>query len=520
MKVYDLDQLNLSSTLLNLGVDGNVFIDVLNFKIYLKPLNDLNSIEGVSHTALFAFIKKAWKDNSFLIKEIFPIEQITSEQFEYKAGWSLGDQETIDLIRDGGFSVRDQNGLITQESPCIIILNGLENIEQIYWIQEDRDSDVVNIRKTGNINLCIPLYGHNRSSLTFDSVNKTITSTVEFNEAFKIGLYVDISNSISNNNSFKIVDISVDRLAITVQEILTDETTDCDVIIDSRKDFKTYVRTFERTYTQTSVSEIGSLKLTFKSYILPLNTNNDGKITHLDSYISSNTPYTNMTITWYDTPQIRSIDSVDYYFDIIIDGGTSPIPSKEEIYEFVQYSLRQTYDIDSGVNTHIGNKTNELLEFSGDVLITSNGVYIDNINPADLGNIIFKDIDGTSLQHPFTASGKIVFGQELIQDTDSWYKMYFTDANNNLYGTENAIIVKDKNGIDIGGLLNSASEISFTFDYDYNSQGGRIPATDASITVVCSGLNGSQPIVTTGVISRTNSNSIIINSLKELTYSQ
>ena len=46
-----------------------------------------------------------------------------------------------------------------------------------------------------------------------------------------------------------------------------------------------------------------------------------------------------MTITYYGSNQSRTIGASSYNFNVIIDGNGG---TKEQIYEFVQYKLRQS----------------------------------------------------------------------------------------------------------------------------------------------------------------------------------
>ncbi len=115
----------------------------------------------------------------------------------------------------------------------------------------------------------------------------------------------------------------------------------------------------------------------------------DLKITHTDNEIASGSttpnvaPYDGMSITW-TTGDTRTIGTSAYTFSIFIDGNDA---TAEQIYEFVQWSLRQEIDIDAGAGSVTGKTAEELLQFIGDTLktlyTTDGGVYIDNFQEAD-----------------------------------------------------------------------------------------------------------------------------------------
>jgi hypothetical protein len=228
-----------------------------------------------------------------------------------------------------------------------------------------------------------------------------------------------------------------------------------------------------------------------------------------------------MSITYYATPQSRTIGASSYDFDIIIDADVANdgnLPTAEEIYEFVQFSLRQDADIDDGSGTVNGKTASGLLQFVGDTLVTSTGVFIDDFSETDINRIEFYDTSGTKRVFPFVAAGSINFNDNLVSDSGAIYRMFFTDANGNNFGDSDAIIVQNNDDVDIAGDV-TGSQVQFTFDYDGNVQGGRTAGTDAPVTVVAIGLDKAQYVKATGTIGRTNANSISLVASLERNYS-
>ena len=211
---------------------------------------------------------------------------------------------------------------------------------------------------------------------------------------------------------------------------------------------------------------------------------------------------------WASYSGERQIGSDWYAYDIIIDADKSDdgnYPSAEEIYEFVEFSLRQNVDIDAGAGTVIGKTASSLLTFVGDTLVTSTGVFIDDFSETDINRLEFTDVSGTKRTYPFVAAGEINFNEYLVDDGGAVYRMFFTDANGNNFGDSDAIIVKNNDGDDIAGNITNSS-VQFTFDYDGNTQGGRTAGTDAAVTVVGIGLSKAAYVKATGTIGRSNAN--------------
>lgn len=295
---------------------------------------------------------------------------------------------------------------------------------------------------------------------------------------------------------------------------------------DKRGDVLTlYIRTQGQTFNQISTTEIGVNSLSYITYRFPLSEGNDLKISASDLTIGSNAPYTGMSITYYSLPQTRSIGGTDRSFGIVIDGNDA---SAEQIYEFVQYQLRQDSDIDAGTGTVNGLLADSLLEFVGDSLqglfVANNplggggGVYIDNFNSNDTNRISFQDNSNVTRTFPFVAAGSINFNDNLVNDVSAVYRMFYTTNPAGDYGTATAVTVNDNSGLPISGSV-SGSSISFDYDYDGNVQGARTAGTDADVTIVAIGSDTAQYVVATGTITRATGINFSVTSALERNFS-
>jgi len=286
---------------------------------------------------------------------------------------------------------------------------------------------------------------------------------------------------------------------------------------DRSSNIVVYNREQGQLFSSTSSTAVGEASLLApKLFSLGLPTGADLDIAADDITIAGSAPYTGMTITFFTTPQTRNIGGTNRNFGIIIDGNSG---SKQQIYEFVQWALRQAGDQDAGAGSLVGKLMPELLEFVGPTLKTKTaenyrgggtGVYIDNYSAVDTNDLVFVDNTGAERTFPFVAAGALVFNPQLVGDTDSEYFVFFTDGVNvgSEFGSDGAVKVQDNSGADITGLVSGQAEIPFDFDYDNNSQAGRTPGTDANVTAVAIGLDGAQYVVATAAITRSNANTI------------
>ena len=271
-----------------------------------------------------------------------------------------------------------------------------------------------------------------------------------------------------------------------------------------------YIRAQGKTYGSATSTSIGLTALNYIANRFPLAEASDSKIAASDATISTTAPYTGMGITYGAVT--RSIGGVSYNFDVVVDGNQG---TAEQIYEFVQYSLRQNTDIDAGAGSQIGSLADSLMGFAGEALSTTTGVYIDDFQTNDTNRLSFTDTGGTVRTFPFVAAGTISFNTNLASDSSAIYRMFFTSG----FGSASALLVDNNSGTDISGNIGGSSTISFDFDYDGNTQGGRTAGTDASVTVVAIGLDTAQYVAAEGTVTRATGQNISLVAPLERNYS-
>lgn len=269
---------------------------------------------------------------------------------------------------------------------------------------------------------------------------------------------------------------------------------------DKRSYAKAFCREYGKKYKSSVLADTGATATgAFKVNFLVSNED-DLKIQAADGSMSG-APYSGITISYYTTNQNRSIGGSNYPFRVIINGNGATL---EQIYTKVQYLLRQSGNINTSgdAGSVTGKTAADLLTFVGDTLVTSTGVFIDSIQAADSNRIEFYDQNGVKRTNPYTAAGTISFNSPLI-GAGSSYRLFFTSppGGGNDYGEAGAITVNDATGTPITGTI-SGSSVSFTYDYDGNTQGGFIAGTDRAVTLIGIRPGSGKFVVATGMLTR------------------
>ena len=276
--------------------------------------------------------------------------------------------------------------------------------------------------------------------------------------------------------------------------------------------FTVYVREQGKTFAASKNSDIGASALTYQTYRFPLSNATDLNVSTSDATISTTAPWNQVSVQYYTTDQARNIDGTSAPFRIIITDA-SGAATTQQIYEKLQYSLRQSTDIDSGSGTVIGAVADALAYFVGSTLTGATSVAIDGLNANFLNSVSLFDKNGVNRLYPFVYAGTINFGQ-YAGSGNFKYVMYFTSG----FGSDSAIIVNDKDGNPITGTY-AGSPISFTFAYDTNTQGGRTSGTATSVKVLGLGTSGGQYVSVDATIARSAGQSILLAPAIERNYS-
>lgn len=457
--------------------DGSeeVFINTTTKKIKLVVVGNL-STDGVTMKALYSFLKEEWKNDpnaKNLAAFPFPMVPITDESFEWVEGWDLENDTARYLIRTAGWTVKNTSGAVTQQWAGIIGLGSIESNDQLYYQQAG--GAAVNFQLQGQVNQAVQILRDDDGD----------------------GVYAEGSD------------------------------------YDRRTSLSIFTREQAQLFGKSTLTDIGVTSMGPQAYRFPISTGTDLKINTVDTGIKASgtgypadvAPFSGMTITYHATPQSLPVGVSSYNFGITVDANGQ---SLQEVYNFLQYALRQNVDIAAGAASVTGKTADSLARYVGDTFYSvaatnpqggGTGVYISNFDISDINSIILVDNTGAERSFPYTASLTINFNDNLDNDAAAEYWVYFTTlpGAGNDFGEAGAILANDADDIAMTGLI-PGSSVVHTFDYDGNVQGGRTAATDAGITVVAIGLATGQYVRATGTIQRSTTNTITLVAPLERTY--
>lgn len=436
--IIDPDNLSASTGPASGIPTGEVYIDVANKTIELITDTELSSsaltaADGVTLQCLYSFLKQAWKEDPAsqnLINYDFPMEAITSEQFEFINGWtpfSDSSKDSRDYIRTGGWAERNANGTTIREYVGVITLGNIESNHRVYYYFDGQPST---------------------KSFNYDG---------QVNEAVLI--YEDADGNGTPETNFRNTELSV--------------------FIRSAPE-GTSGNVTGYTYDKSTSTSIGVTTLANQVYRFPLSESVDINIDKLDSEITDSagdliSPYNTIAVNYQGTSVSRTATTAQNY-GILIDASDE---QKGIIYTTIQYLLRQTTDIDNQSGVAVtGNTADELVTFVGETLKTiqatnpeqvdsagspiKTGVYIDNYALTDKNSLEFTNDANTTEKFPFSATVTLQFNENLVNDPASKYYLFYKDLGSGVaFGTSNALLVKSGNaagsGTDVTGFIHSTA---------------------------------------------------------------
>lgn len=401
----------------DLTQETEVTIDEATRKITLNITGNL-STDGVTMQCLYSFLKEEWKSDASLIPYPFPMLLITPEKGEWLDNWELYDDASRKLIRNGGWREYDSLDVLKEEWCGVISLDiGALTID-----------------------------GGDTAYYLFSSLSTKADFTYDGKLNESIQTYGD-----TEHGDF-----------------------------DYRNDILTvFLREQGKLYAQSTSADIGYSLDDYSVGRYPLGEGTDLNITATDNDIETQTPYTNMGIEFFTTPQPKDIGGSSYDFGLIILSATGTVT---QIYEYLQYQLRQNSDIDDGTGTHLGTLTDTFSVFIGTRLDTlsvinseggGTGIFLDNVATADTNKFRLIDNTGAYREYPFVSTGRINFNAYLTADANGIYRMYFT-------------YTEGYNIPDLG--ISSSAGVSASLD----STGGNLPTLSQNDYIYISGMTNPE----------------------------
>jgi YD repeat-containing protein len=165
-------------------------------------------------------------------------------------------------------------------------------------------------------------------------------------------------------------------------------------------------------------------------------------------------------------------------------------------------------DIDAGTGVTNGKRVSTWYSYDATGRIVtrsgadSNGLFIEGLAGADKLRIVSTTDAATTRTYPFFPLISIPVGASAAADPNCWYHAYFKDVGANDFNTATAVVVRDKSGAEVKGLISGATTKSFEFAYDTDTYGGTA-GTDKLIVIEVEGNGGATAAKTEVLITRT-----------------
>ncbi len=461
------------------ALEKSVHFDVAAKHVYVLEQGNVDAA-GVTGQAVYSFKVQEWKDDEFIIANApFPMLAIDADAGKYiigqdpsgnNNGWVWRDDATFGirtrkLLRNMGWNEIDANGVTQGRSVNVTTLGVFEDpVNDFAYFQFGTDTvvdDTINFTFGGPVNEAVEFFRDLGNPATCDfATTSTITrATGDFiADGYKVGGQVTIRDATTpgNDGTFVLTAVAALTLTVTGTPFAVEVDPLAQLAVDNANAFTLRIRVRDpdpngKTFQQANIASAGRTVLSNFVYAFPLANASDLKISVTDVGIDANSdgvadvaPYTGMSITYFASGQARAgLVGGSFNFGIIIDGNNG---TAQEVYEFVQWSLRSTGgngtgDIDADADTAIGRAMDGLMRFVGDALEAGSvdgglsfptnpdgggsGVFIDNLNAVSKNDVTFFDNLNNPKSFPETIAVTLDFNSILIDDTVAEFDLFY-----------------------------------------------------------------------------------------------
>ena len=366
-------------------------IDLSGSTLALAVAGNLSN-DGVTGQSVFSAIEALWKAGATHNKYRFAFAQAVGElatSLELQGGWVNLDATTLTLIRDSGLRFRSGYGAsatVTKEWACLVQSGtfGLAGTQPYTLL--DTDTVPTNLTFTGVFNELVKVYDSGGD----DDRGGMIIYARE--EGYTYGYY----DLVTAQELTSILPVSY-LIPMTTEADSHWSTTDAAIGTDAPYTGMACYTSIDGTgfaawADATAYAADAVVSSVGRWYITPAGGTSSGTGVADDTGVTDWTAYSGE----------RDVDGTYYAYNSIIDGNSG---TKEQIWEFHQYSLRQSTDIDANAGVaQRGDTKTDLLTWDGDTLITSTGVFVDNVQSAEESEYRFTDVGGTQRSIVFVPS--------------------------------------------------------------------------------------------------------------------
>lgn len=221
---------------------------------------------------------------------------------------------------------------------------------------------------------------------------------------------------------------------------------------------------------------------------IPITTYDGGTLIIHDATAPDKATHTVSTASGTTVTLSSALTNSETNLSFTLQRSSPVVATAEEIYEKVQYLLRQDADVDSTDQVVTGSTADELLTFVGDTLVTGraipsnpngggSGVVILGFDSNDTNRITFTDNTATERNFPFVAAGTINFNSNLVNDSAPEYWMFFqyterfTNTGFSLTGASGATATLNSTTTDLVAELANGDYINLTGFATENNNG-------------------------------------------------
>lgn len=516
-----------------------------NFETSLVVAGDILRITGPEGDADIGYYEITGVSTSTLtLRTVETID--ANSDFQFSDNWANASSNAGSVAWDvySSVIVGDKGSGTVSDYTTGTIEDGDQGVDTTVGILNDANSRFGNVAKDDLV-LITETAGTTAQDALYEGVYKVLDSnTTGALDPAADKLYLDTTDAVPGDaeQGFPTVAIGVNYrivepgMYIQFKDILVETVTASSVNVTASASGKTLTRA-----SGTWDTTIGAGTM----IVISGSTSNDGRYTVL-----ARTSATVLTLISTDTLVDetisagtvearegfrRTVGSTTYAFRYKITGNSGGLA---DVFRFVQQELRSTGDIDVGDSIKRGDITDLLMTFATPTGTTID-MFIDDLAAADINNITLGDHSGVSRNFPFTSSGSLVFNNNLVNDSNSKYWLFFSnddagDDQGRDFGTKDAIIVNDADLRSIAGTVNGSTNhtgsavaadasgnisIPFTYDYDGNTQRGSASAGEnAPVVLVAIGLSTAQYVQTTATITRNTGITISAVSTLERNY--
>lgn len=520
-----------------LVVGTELTIDEALRTITLNVAGNLVAKDGVTLQALYSKLVDLWATSTYQDSP-FPMYAIDalSGQFQFGtdgatfSGWKPGNDATRQMLRDGGWSEYNAAGVLARQYAGIVGLGTVNAGAQLYYQKDSADAPT-NFTFTDQVNEGIQVYGDvaaDATTTTFDKRTYFKGFVREYQKKYKDSVLADTGKTGTGANLVNLLLSNETDLDITVADASITNSPYSEINIkyfpsDFNKDIDTAgaARAFGIVIDVGTHSGVdgaganGATAMTSAAAGITIANYYNGKLVIHDGPAKGTYTIAGSGGSTTSVPLTTGLLGIASGASFTLQRAAPVSASLQQIYTKVQYQLRQNSNINAlaSAGPVTGKTASILLNFVGPNLKAGfyaptnpngggSGVTIMGYSSSDVNSFTSYDNTAATRDYPYAAAGTITFNAPLIGAGSSYRLMFTTPPGaGNDYGESGAVTVNDATGAPITGSIGSSS-VSFTFDYDGNTQAGFTGGTDRPVTLVGIRPGSGKFVVATGSLTR------------------